>query len=80
VLESPEGARRGGGPVRGRQASAVSERTELEAKSGQRKLPVIEFEDGTTLREESKDMAARIREGKLASSSAAQPPTPPAAG
>jgi glutaredoxin len=42
-----------------------SRRTELEAKSGQRKLPVIEFEDGTTLREESKDLAARIRAGHL---------------
>jgi len=29
------------------------------------KLPVIEFEDGTTLREESKDLAARIRAGQL---------------
>jgi len=29
---------------------------------------VIEFEDGTTLREESKDMAARIRAGKLGAS------------
>jgi glutaredoxin len=49
-------------------------REALEAKSGQRKLPVIEFEDGTTLREESKDMAARVRAGKLAAASG-----PPAA-
>ena len=34
-------------------------RTELEAKTGQRALPAIEFEDGTTLREESKDLAAQ---------------------
>jgi glutathione S-transferase len=47
-------------------------RDTLEGKSGQRKLPVIEFEDGTTLREESKDMVARIKAGKLA------PPSPPA--
>jgi glutaredoxin len=40
-------------------------RHELKAASGQDKLPVIEFEDGTTLREESADMAARIRDGRL---------------
>jgi glutaredoxin len=43
-------------------------RTALEAKTGQRALPAIEFEDGTTLREESKDLAARIRAGRLGSS------------
>jgi glutaredoxin len=40
-------------------------RDELERLSGQRKYPVIEFEDGRTYREESKDMAARIRGGGL---------------
>jgi glutaredoxin len=40
-------------------------RDELEALSGQRIYPVIEFEDGTVYREESKDMAARIRAGNL---------------
>lgn len=40
-------------------------RDELAAKTGQRALPAIEFEDGTTLREESKDLAARIRAGQL---------------
>jgi glutaredoxin len=40
-------------------------RDELEAKSGQRLYPVIEFEDGSTYREEGKDMAERIRAGKL---------------
>ena len=40
-------------------------RDEVEAKSGQRLYPVIEFEDGTTYREEGKDMAATIRAGKL---------------
>jgi glutaredoxin len=49
-------------------------REALEGKSGQRKLPVIEFEDGTTLREESKDMIERIRAGKLTSSPEASPP------
>jgi glutathione S-transferase len=47
------------GPLRG------SKRDELERLSGQRKYPVIEFEDGRVYREESKDMAARIRAGKL---------------
>ena len=40
-------------------------RDELEALSGQRKYPVIEFEDGSVYREESKDMAATIRAGQL---------------
>lgn len=44
---------------------ARSARDELERLSGQRHYPVIEFEDGTAYREESKDMAARIRAGKL---------------
>lgn len=42
-----------------------SRRKDLMAMSGQQKLPVIEFEDGKTLREESTDMAARIRAGNL---------------
>jgi hypothetical protein len=33
--------------------------------SGQKKFPVIEFEDGSVYREESKDMAATIRAGNL---------------
>jgi len=40
-------------------------RDELERLSGQRKYPVIEFEDGSTYRAESKDMAARISAGRL---------------
>lgn len=40
-------------------------RDELEQLSGQRKYPVIEFEDGRVYREESKDMAERIRAGQL---------------
>ena len=47
------------GPVR------RGKRDQLEQLSGQRKCPVIEFEDGTIYREESKDMAARIKAGKL---------------
>jgi glutathione S-transferase len=41
------------------------QRDELETLSGQRQYPVIELEDGTVYREESKDMAARIRRGEL---------------
>jgi glutathione S-transferase len=41
------------------------ERDELEKLSGQRKYPTIEFEDGQVYREESKDMAERIRAGHL---------------
>jgi Glutathione S-transferase, N-terminal domain len=33
--------------------------------SGQRLYPVIQFEDGSVYREESKDMAERIKAGKL---------------
>jgi glutathione S-transferase len=40
-------------------------RDDLEQLSGQRKYPVIELEDGSAYREESKDMAQRIRDGKL---------------
>ena len=40
-------------------------RDELERISGQRKYPTIEFEDGSTYRAESGEMAARIRDGKL---------------
>ena len=47
------------GPVR------RGKRDQLETLSGQRKYPVIEFEDGSIYREESKQMAERIRSGKL---------------
>jgi glutaredoxin len=42
------------------------DRSELERLSGQRAYPVIVFEDGTAYREQSKEMAARIRAGTLA--------------
>jgi glutathione S-transferase len=58
------------GPVR------RGHRDELERLSGQRKYPVIEFEDGRVYRAESKDMAARIRAGQLFSD--APSPRPPA--
>jgi len=47
------------GPVR------PGKRDELEAISGQRKYPTIEFEDGSVYRAESSEMAAEIRAGKL---------------
>jgi glutathione S-transferase len=40
-------------------------RDEIERLSGQRKYPVIEFEDGTGYRDESSAMAARIESGEL---------------
>ncbi|HSS42070.1 MAG TPA: glutathione S-transferase N-terminal domain-containing protein [Solirubrobacterales bacterium] len=40
-------------------------REELDQLSGQNKYPVIEFEDGRVYREESKDMAKRIRAGEI---------------
>jgi glutaredoxin len=42
-----------------------SKRDDLERLSGQRKYPVIEFDDGSVYREESKDMAATIAAGRL---------------
>ena len=42
-----------------------SRRKEAERLSGQRRLPFFEFDDGTILREDSKDLRARIRGGKL---------------
>ena len=48
---------RGRRRARGGRASA----TDLEQLSGQRKYPVIEFEDGSTYREESKEMASGSR-------------------
>ena len=47
------------GPVR------RSKRDDLERLSGQRKYPVIEFEDGSAYRAESDAMAERIRSGQL---------------
>jgi glutathione S-transferase len=47
------------GPIR------PSKRSEVQRISGQSLYPVIEFEDGSVYREESADMAATIRAGKL---------------
>jgi Glutathione S-transferase, N-terminal domain len=40
-------------------------RTEVERLSGQHMYPVIEFEDGSAYREESREMAETIRAGRL---------------
>lgn len=40
-------------------------RKEIERMTGQVMLPVVQFEDGSTYREESDDMAATIRSGEL---------------
>jgi Glutathione S-transferase, N-terminal domain len=42
-----------------------SKRTEYKELAGTDRLPAIELEDGTVIREESKDLAARVREGRL---------------
>ena len=48
-------------------------RPETVERTGQKRFPWIEFEDGSVYREESKDMAARIREGKLTEAPRLQP-------
>jgi hypothetical protein len=47
-------------------------RDALERLSGQKKYPVIEFENGSIYREESKDMAETIKAGKLFERQASQ--------
>ena len=47
------------GPVR------RSKRDAMEAHTGQRLYPAIEFDDGTWYREQSADMAKTIRAGRL---------------
>ncbi len=53
-------------------------RDDLERLSGQRKYPVIEFEDGRFYRAESTEMVARISSGQLLAEAA--PAGPPASG
>jgi glutathione S-transferase len=43
----------------------LRDRSGVEEVSGQTKYPVIEFEDGRVYRDESVEMAKRIRDGKL---------------
>jgi hypothetical protein len=40
-------------------------RTDYVALTGQKLFPAIELEDGRVIREQSTDLAARIREGRL---------------
>ena len=40
-------------------------RDDYEKLTGQKVLPAIELEDGRWIREDSKDLAARIKEGRL---------------
>ncbi len=47
------------GPLR------AGQREDLESLSGQRKYPVIEFEDGSVYRAESRNMVTRIHAGEL---------------
>jgi glutaredoxin len=51
----------------------LRDRAAMEELSGQPKYPVIEFDDGRIYHEQSKDMEARIRAGKLFEDSAAPP-------
>jgi glutathione S-transferase-like protein len=51
--------------VREGSAFRPSSRRETIDKTGQKKFPWIEFDDGSVYREESKDMAETIRAGKL---------------
>jgi hypothetical protein len=65
-LAGAEGARRAERRVRGRQGPLrPSKREQIEHLSGQRQYPVIEFEDGSVSREQSKDMAVTVRAGRL---------------
>ncbi len=48
-------------------------RGDTEQRTGQKKYPWIEFDDGSIYREESKDMVARIRDGKLNEAPRTQP-------
>ncbi len=50
-------------------------RNELQELSGQRKYPTIEFDDGSAYRDESKDMAAKIRAGQLFDESGGSAPS-----
>ena len=49
-----------------------AKRDEMEAHTGGRLYPAIEFEDGTWYREESREMERTIREGRLMEKSVGQ--------
>ena len=48
-------------------------RPETVERTGEKRFPWIEFEDGSVYREESKDMAARIRAGNLMDAPRSEP-------
>ena len=52
-----------------------SKRDDVQRLSGQRAYPVIQFENGTVYREESADMAATIRAGRLSEKGGAGQPS-----
>jgi glutathione S-transferase len=52
-----------------------SRRNDVIALTGQQMLPVIEFEDGSAYRAESKDMAATIAAGELFDQAGTGPPS-----
>ena len=55
-----------------------SRRKDVIALSGQDRLPVVEFDDGSSYREESADMAATVRAGQLFEKKAGPGPGVPA--
>ena len=59
-----------------REPNSRKKRDRAEQMTGQRKLPFIEFEDGRVLREDSKDLAQRIADGRLLEGAPAAPPEP----
>jgi hypothetical protein len=54
-----------------------SKRDDLAELSGQRLYPVIEFDDGSVYREQSKAMAETIKSGRLMEKRGAVPAPPP---
>jgi glutaredoxin len=62
-----------------REPNSRKKRDRAEALTGQRKLPFIEFEDGHALREDSRDLAKRISEGRLFEGSGGTEAATPAA-
>ena len=53
-------------------------RDEIARLTGQRQYPVVQFDDGSVYREQSKAMAAMIRAGKLDEKRGAERPAPAA--
>lgn len=51
-------------------------RDEIARLTGQRQYPVVQFDDGSVYREQSKAMAATIRAGKLDEKRGAEPSPP----